>query len=109
MNTSTKILATNATLRALVDAAHARRMQVILDMPLAMPGFENPFVVDRAKRDWFAAPTEYGARRWKAEKAEVADYLIRRLQALEGAIELRWFPPRFRPSSTSFILETLRD
>jgi glycosidase len=66
----------NATLRALVDAAHARNLHVILDMPLAMPGFEHPFLVDPAKRDWFAAPTEYGARRWKVENPEVADYLI---------------------------------
>jgi glycosidase len=66
----------NATLRALVDAAHARNLQVILDMPLAMPGFEHPFLVDPARRDWFAAPTEYGARRWKVENPEVADYLI---------------------------------
>ena len=57
----------SATLRMLVDAAHARKMQVILDMPLAMPGFEHPFVVDPAKHDWFAAPTEYGpaAGRWR--------------------------------------------
>ena len=53
-----------------------REMHVILDMPLAMPGFEHPFLVDPAKRDWFAAPTEYGARRWKVENPEVADYLI---------------------------------
>ena len=66
----------NATLRSLVDAAHARKMQVILDMPLAMPGFEHPFLVDPSKRDWFAAPTEYGARRWKVENPDVADYLI---------------------------------
>jgi glycosidase len=66
----------NATLRSLVDAAHARKLQVILDMPLAMPGFEHPFLVDPSKRDWFAAPTEYGARRWKVENPEVADYLI---------------------------------
>ena len=98
----------NATLRALVDAAHAREMHVILDMPLAMPGFEHPFLVDPAKRDWFAAPTEYGARRWKVENPEVADYLIGVCQALEGAIGLRRFPPRFRSSSTGFLLETLR-
>ncbi len=66
----------NATLRALVDEAHARKLRVILDMPLAMPGFEHPFLVDPAKRDWFAAPTEYGARRFKVENPEVADYLI---------------------------------
>jgi glycosidase len=72
----------NATLRVLVDAAHARRVRVILDMPLAMPGFEHPFLVDPAKRDWFAAPTEYGARRWKVENPEVADYLI--------AVSKRW-------------------
>jgi glycosidase len=66
----------DATLRLLVDAAHARAIQVILDMPLAMPGFEHPFLADPAKRDWFADPTEYGARRWKVENPEVADYLI---------------------------------
>jgi glycosidase len=66
----------NATLRTLVDAAHARKMRVILDMPLAMPGFEHPYLVDPAKRDWFGGPTEYGARRWKVENPEVADYLI---------------------------------
>ena len=66
----------NATLRALVDAAHSRDMHVILDMPLAMPGFEHPYLVDPAKRDWFDAPTEYGAPRWKVENREVADYLI---------------------------------
>jgi glycosidase len=66
----------NATLRALVDAAHARKLSVILDMPLAMPGFEHPFLVDPTKRDWFAGRTEYGARRWKVENPEVADYLI---------------------------------
>ena len=37
----------NATLRALVGAAHARKLRVILDMPLAMPGFEHPFLVDQ--------------------------------------------------------------
>jgi len=66
----------NATVRALVDAAHTRQMHVILDMPLAMPGFEHPYVADPTRRDWFAAPTEYGARRWKVENPEVADYLI---------------------------------
>jgi glycosidase len=66
----------NATLRAVVDAAHARGIHVILDMPLAMPGFEHPYLIDPTKRDWFAAPTEYGARRWKVENREVADYLI---------------------------------
>jgi glycosidase len=66
----------NAALRELIDAAHALRIRVILDMPLAMPGFEHPFLIDPAKRDWFAAPTEYGARRWKVENPEVADYLI---------------------------------
>jgi glycosidase len=71
-----KNFGTNATLRALVDAAHARNMRVILDMPLAMPGFEHAFLVDPAKRDWFGAPTEYGARRWRVEKPDVADYLI---------------------------------
>ena len=77
-----KNFGTNAILRTLVDAAHDRMMQVILDMPLAMPGFEHPFHVDPTKRDWLAAPTEYGARRWKVENPEVADYLI--------AVSKRW-------------------
>src|SRR5437588_489500 len=42
----------------------------------AVSGFEHPFLIDPAKRDWFAAPTEYGARRWKVENPAVADYLI---------------------------------
>jgi glycosidase len=45
-------------------------------MPLAMPGFEHPYLGDPTKRDWFAAPTEYGAPRWKVENPQVADYLI---------------------------------
>ena len=98
----------NATLRALVDAAHAREMHVILDMPLAMPGFEHPFLVDPAKRDWFAAPTEYGARRWKVENREVADYLIGVAKRWKERSRLRRLPPRFRSSSTGFLLETLR-
>ena len=43
----------DATLRSLVDAAHARDMRVILDMPITLPGFEHPFVVDPAKKGWF--------------------------------------------------------
>jgi cyclomaltodextrinase / maltogenic alpha-amylase / neopullulanase len=66
----------DASLRTLVDAAHSHKMRVILDMPLAMPGFEHPYLVDPGKRDWFGDPTEYGARRWKVENPEVADYLI---------------------------------
>ena len=66
----------DATLRSLVDAAHARDMRVILDMPITLPGFEHPFVVDPAKKDWFGPPSEYGVRRWKVENPEVADYLI---------------------------------
>ena len=65
-----------ATLRSLVDAAHERGMRVILDMPIALPGFEHPYLADASKQDWFGPPTQYGVRRWKAEKPEVADYLI---------------------------------
>jgi glycosidase len=65
-----------ATLRALVNAAHARRMRVILDMPITLPGFEHPFLADPGKKDWFGAPTEYGVPRWKAENPVVAEYLI---------------------------------
>ena len=76
-------------------------------MPLAMPGFEHPFLADPGKRDWFAAPTEYGARRWKVENPEVADYLIGVARRLEGAFGVRWIPPRFGASSPGGILETL--
>jgi alpha-amylase len=65
-----------ATLRTLVDAAHARKLRVILDMPITLPGFEHPFLADPAKRSWFGPPTQYGVGRWKVEKPEVADYLI---------------------------------
>ena len=65
-----------AALRSLIDAAHARAIKVILDMPITLPGFEHPYVVDPAKKDWFGPPTQYGVGRWKAEKPEVADYLI---------------------------------
>ncbi len=65
-----------ATLRTLVNEAHARKLRVILDMPLGMPGFDHPYVKDPAKRDWFGDPTEYGARRWKVENPVVADYII---------------------------------
>jgi glycosidase len=66
----------SALVRSLVDAAHARAIRVILDMPITLPGFEHPYVADPAKKDWFGPPTQYGVRRWKAEKPEVADYLI---------------------------------
>jgi glycosidase len=66
----------NATLRTLVDAAHNRKLRVILDMPLAMPGFEHPYLVDPTRKNWFGAQTEYGTRRWKVENPDVADYLI---------------------------------
>ena len=66
----------DATLRSLIDAAHARAMRVILDMPITLPGFEHPFLVDPAKKGWFGPPTEYGVRRWKVENPEAADYLI---------------------------------
>jgi glycosidase len=65
-----------ATLRALVDAAHARNLRVILDMPITLPGFHHPFLADPAKKDWFGPRSEYGVPRWKAENPEVADYLI---------------------------------
>ncbi len=65
-----------ATLRVLVEAAHARKLRVILDMPITLPGFQHPFLADPAKKHWFGAPTEYGVPRWKAEEPVVADYLI---------------------------------
>lgn len=65
-----------ATLRALVQAAHARGLRVILDMPITLPGFHHPYLADPAKKDWFGPKSEYGVPRWKAENPEVADYLI---------------------------------
>ncbi len=65
-----------ATLRSLVDAAHARDMKVILDMPITLPGFEHPYLADPAKKGWFGPPSEYGVPRWKVENPEVADFLI---------------------------------
>ena len=65
-----------STLRSLVDAAHARGLRVIIDMPITLPGFEHPFLADPAKKSWFGPPTEYGVPRWKVENPEVADYLI---------------------------------
>ena len=65
-----------ATLRALVDAAHARNLRVILDMPITLPGFHHPYLADPAKKNWFGPKSEYGVPRWKVENPEVADYLI---------------------------------
>ena len=64
------------TLKRLVDLAHRRRMRVILDLPLGMPGLEHPYCRDAGKRDWFGPMTHYGVRQWNAEKPEVASYLI---------------------------------
>lgn len=65
-----------ATLQRLIDAAHARGIKVILDMPIVLPGFEHPFATDPARKDWFGEPTAYGVRRWKVQNPEVADYII---------------------------------
>ncbi len=65
-----------ADLRAVVDAAHARSIRVILDMPITLPGFDHPTLADPSKKDWFGPPTEYGVPRWKVENPEVAEYLI---------------------------------
>jgi len=65
-----------ATLRSLVDQAHARKLGVILDMPITLPGFHHPYLSDPSKKDWFGPKSEYGVPRWKAENPEVADYLI---------------------------------
>lgn len=64
------------TLQRLVRLAHQRRMRIVLDMPLGMPGAEHPFLRDTTKRDWFGPLTPYGVRQWNAEKPEVAAYLI---------------------------------
>ena len=66
-----------ALLQRLVSLAHRRQMRVILDLPLAIPGTEHPFLRDPAKADWFGPPTVYGVRQWNADNPQVADYLIR--------------------------------
>lgn len=63
-------------LKTLVRAAHARKIKVILDLPLGFPGFEYSFLADPAKQDWFGSPTQYGTRRWNTDNPKVADYLI---------------------------------
>jgi glycosidase len=63
-------------LKRMVADAHARGLKVILDMPLALPGFEHPYLNDKAHAAWFGKPTEYGIRRWDADNPEVADYLV---------------------------------
>ena len=65
-----------AILKRLVDLAHQRRMRVILDLPLGIPGVEHPYYRDPGKRQWFGPLTRYGIRQWNAEKPEVASYLI---------------------------------
>lgn len=65
------------TLRRLVDQAHARKMRVILDLPLGLPGTEHPIYRNPEKAGWFGKPTPYGVKQWNAENPEVADYLIR--------------------------------
>ncbi len=65
-----------AMLQSLIDAAHARGIKVILDMPIVLPGFEHPFQTDPARKDWFGEPTAYGVRRWKVQNRQVADYII---------------------------------
>ncbi|WZO99075.1 alpha-amylase family glycosyl hydrolase [Isosphaeraceae bacterium EP7] len=63
-------------LKRLVADAHSRGIKVILDMPLALPGFEHPYMNDPAHAAWFGKPTEYGIRHWDADNPEVADYLV---------------------------------
>jgi alpha-amylase len=65
------------TLKRLVDVAHERQMRVILDLPLAMGGFEHPYRRDGDKREWFGPMTRYGVTQWNAENPEVASYLVR--------------------------------
>ena len=86
------------TLCSLVDASHARGIRVILDMPIAMPGFEHPFLADPARKGWFGPPTQYGVPRWKAENPEVADYLIgvcKRWKERSGCDGFASTPPTF--------------
>ncbi|WP_165226549.1 alpha-amylase family glycosyl hydrolase [Aquisphaera insulae] len=91
-----------AALRDLVDAAHARRLKVILDMPITLPGFEHPFLKDPAKQDWFGPKSEYGVPRWKVEKPEVGDYIIgvcKRWKERSGCDGMRLDSAHLQPAS----------
>jgi cyclomaltodextrinase len=65
-------------LQDLVTKAHERGMRVILDLPLALPGTENPlYNKQNMAKGWFGEMSGYGVPRWNADNPEVADYLIR--------------------------------
>ena len=66
-----------ATLKSLVEAAHERKMRIILDLPLGFPGMENPYNRDPSKSAWLGKMSEYGVRQWNTDNPEVADYLIK--------------------------------
>jgi alpha-amylase len=64
-------------LQDLVKKAHGRGMRVILDLPLALPGVENPLYNKQNRaRSWFGKMSGYGVPCWNADNPEVADYLI---------------------------------
>lgn len=66
-----------ATLKKLVADAHRRGIKVLLDLPIGLPGHENPLLRDPAKKDWLGKPTAWGQKQWNAENPAVADYLIK--------------------------------
>ena len=66
------------TLQDLVQKAHQRGMRVILDLPLALPGTENPlYNKQNQARGWFGPMSGYGVPCWNADNPEVANYLIK--------------------------------
>jgi alpha-amylase len=65
-------------LQDLVKKAHGKGMRVILDLPLALSGTENPlYNKQNLAKGWFGKMSSYGVPCWNADNPEVADYLLR--------------------------------
>ena len=87
---------TLADLKALVEAAHARNMKIIFDMPFNQTAADHPWINDGSKKNWFHADEQgepYTITDWQdqkqiergelhglpdlaQERAEVSDYLL---------------------------------
>lgn len=83
-------------LKALVEAAHARKIKIIFDMPFNQTAADHPWVGDEVKKDWFhmdGAGQPYAITDWQnqeqiergelhglpdlaQERQDVADYLF---------------------------------
>lgn len=79
---------TEAELKALVDAAHARKIKVLLDVVYNHVGYGSRYTTDPQTRDWLRSSAECGRDDeltmclsglpdFKTERPEVADYLLR--------------------------------